>query len=124
MSSGYADRLRSLQQHHIGLWDVIQSANRHGSSDSDIKDAAFQNLESVLHPCPDLLAIAFNGGKASQIGRRILAARGSHYTLFDSAGRKRDIRLLDLPSSSAANTQAFAAKAEAWAVLAPFARPA
>jgi hypothetical protein len=33
------------------------------------------------------------------------------------------IRLLDLPSSSAANTRPFSEKAEAWAALAQFLQP-
>ena len=51
--------------------------------------------------------MAFNGQAAALAGRRLL-------------GETRDVALVPLPSSSAANTMPFAAKAEAWRKLAEF----
>lgn len=116
VASEYSQRLAKLRQHHIGLWDVIESAARRSSLDSDIKKPAPQYLLGLITALPHLRAIAFNGGKAAHLGRRILAAKG------EGAREKlpHDLQLLDLPSSSAANTQSFASKAEAWSALAPY----
>lgn len=122
VSASYADRLAALAAQHIALWDAIESASRHGSSDGDIKNAAPQDLWFVLNQCPQLSVIGFNGGKAAQIGRRILAEKSDMLTFTSSAGEQRGLRLLDLPSSSAANTQTFESKRHAWATLAPFLR--
>lgn len=126
ISASYADRLAALTARHIALWDVIESASRLGSSDGAIKNAAPQNLWSVLDQCPQLTAIGFNGAKAAQIGRRILAEKSDMLTLTSpsTAEEPRQLHLLDLPSSSAANTQKFESKRQAWAALAPFIRTA
>lgn len=123
----YDARLNMLHHCRIGLWDVVQSASRRSSSDSDIKDAAPQDLLALLGEYPNISAIAFNGGKASQIGRRILREKSEWLNLPASSAAsaeisERHLRLFDLPSSSAANTMAFDRKAAAWAVLAPYAR--
>jgi TDG/mug DNA glycosylase family protein len=115
-ASDYSQRLALLRQYHIGLWDVIESASRRSSLDSDIKEAAPQDLLGLIAALPNLRAIGFNGGKAAQLGRRILAGKGE-----PARGPSRpDLHLIDLPSSSAANTRSFASKAEAWAALAPY----
>lgn len=104
----YAGRLACLARHRIGLWDVIAAATRRGSLDQSIRDAEHNRLEHVLHDFPRLQAIAFNGSTAASIGRRMIGGTRSRLTL------------INLPSSSAANTRPFAEKAEAWRVLAKF----
>ena len=108
----YHDRLERLAARRIGLWDVIASASRPGSLDQAIRDAAHNRIEHLLHDFPDLRAIAFNGGTAARVGRKLIGEPPTH------------IKLVDLPSSSAANTRAFADKARAWSRLAQFAAPA
>ncbi len=103
----YEHRLEILAQRHIGLWDVIGSAERQGSLDQSIRNANNNRVEQLLHDYPDLQAIAFNGGKSAAIGRKLI-------------GESEGVTLLDLPSSSPAYTRPFAEKAEAWAGLAPF----
>jgi double-stranded uracil-DNA glycosylase len=105
---GYEQRLARLAEHRIGLWDAIASASRRGSLDQAIRDAEHNRIEHLLHDFPDLRAIAFNGSAASAIGRKLIGAQ------------RPNIALLDLPSSSAANTRPFAEKAAAWSVLAEF----
>lgn len=121
--SNYLNRLAILLENGVALWDVIESATRHSSLDSDIKAAAPQDLRAMFPALPALRAIAFNGKKASALGRRILNARSDWLQDEDSAAHS-PIRLLDLPSSSAANTQRFVDKAAAWSALAPYARRA
>ena len=107
----YEARLERLARHRIGLWDVIASATRPGSLDQAIREAAHNRIEHLLHDFRDLRAIAFNGSTAASVGRRLIGD--------PPAG----ITLLDLPSSSAANTASFAEKAQAWARLREFAEP-
>ena len=107
----YADRLSCLAAHRIGLWDVIASASRRGSLDHAIRSANSNALDRLLSDFPQVRVIAFNGAAASLGGRKILAGLA-------------ELTLIDLPSSSAANTRPFAEKAEAWAVLGKYVGPA
>jgi hypoxanthine-DNA glycosylase len=104
----YDERLNRLAERRIGLWDVIASAARQGSLDQAIREAEHNRIEHLLHDFPDLCAIAFNGSTAAAAGRRLIGEPPSQVTL------------IDLPSSSAANTRPFAEKAAAWAVLREF----
>ena len=107
----YDQRLARLAQRRIGLWDVIASAKRPGSLDQAIRLAEHNRIAHLLEDFPDLAAIAFNGTTAASVGRRLVGVL------------PRKIQLLDLPSSSAANTRSFAEKAAAWARLADFLQP-
>jgi double-stranded uracil-DNA glycosylase len=108
----YEDRLERLAERRIGLWDVIASARRPGSLDQAIRLAEHNRIEQLRHDFPELRAIAFNGATAATIGRRLVGEPAAGVTL------------LDLPSSSAANTSAFADKLSAWSRLAQFCAPA
>jgi double-stranded uracil-DNA glycosylase len=103
----YEERLQSLLRRGIGLWDTVASAEREGSLDGAMRGIAANPLRELIARLPCLEAIAFNGGTAAKIGRRELGPT--------------PLLLLDLPSSSPALTIPFAAKAERWAVLRPFA---
>ena len=104
----YERRLQRLAERRIGLWDVVASAVRRGSLDQAIRSPGHNPIARLLDDYPDLAAIAFNGGTASAVGRKLL-------------GNGARIVLIDLPSSSPANTKAFADKAAVWAQLATFA---
>ena len=114
----YDERLLRLAEHRIGLWDVIASASRRGSLDQAIRSADHNALDRLRSDYPHVHVIAFNGTAASLAGRKLL-------------GGATDLIVIDLPSSSAANTQPFAEKAAPWSVLgkylgqplAPGARP-
>ena len=104
----YGDRLYRLAERRIGLWDVIASANRPGSLDQAIREAEHNQIAHLLHDFPELRAIAFNGKTSARVGRKLIG------------DAPPNVALIELPSSSAANTRAFAEKARAWAVLAQF----
>ena len=103
----YADRLERLKHNRIGLWDVVAHAQRKGSLDQAIRVAGHNPLVDYFAGFADLEAVAFNGSTAAAIGRRLLS------------GLDR-LTLVDLPSSSPANTRPFAEKAQEWAKLAGF----
>jgi hypoxanthine-DNA glycosylase len=105
---GYEERLGLLAERGVGLWDVIASASRRGSLDQAIREAQHNRIEHLLHDFRELRAIAFNGTASSSVGRRLIDS--------PPAG----IALIDLPSSSAANTRPLSEKATAWAALGQF----
>jgi len=105
-SLGYPLRLKHLADARIGLWDVIASARRRGSLDSGICDHRLQDIASMCAALPELRVIAFNGAKASALGRNL-------------AGIERYPQL-PLPSSSPANTRAFESKWTYWRHLRDF----
>jgi hypoxanthine-DNA glycosylase len=104
----YDQRLERLAYRRIALWDVIATATRRGSLDQAIRAAEHNRIEHLLHEFDDLRVIAFNGSAASAIGRKLIGEPPPGLTL------------LDLPSSSAANTRSLAEKAAAWSRLSEF----
>lgn len=103
----YEARLAALLSAGIGLWDTIASAVRPGSLDAAIRDAEHAPLADLVASLPALRAIAFNGGTAARIGRRLLVDPRTP--------------LVDLPSSSPAYAaMPFAAKRERWLILRDF----
>jgi hypoxanthine-DNA glycosylase len=99
----YPERLAALLDAHVGLWDVVATARRHGSADAAMSDIAPNDIAALAATLPQLAAIAFNGGAAFRHGVRQL-------------GRSA-LPLLALPSSSPLHTIGFAAKLPAWLAL-------
>ena len=101
----YAMRLKRLRARGVGLWDVIESAQRDGSLDGAIRGAELRDLALFAQRLPALRAVAFNGRTAALHGRRQL-------------GHRPDLTLIDLPSSSGAYaSMSRAKKAEIWGGL-------
>ncbi|WIW89654.1 DNA-deoxyinosine glycosylase [Sphingobium sp. V4] len=101
----YAMRLKRLRALGVGLWDVIESAERPGSLDSQIRGAELRDLGNFVNRLPALRAVAFNGKTAALHGRRQL-------------GERPGLSLIDLPSSSGAYASlSREKKAEAWRTL-------
>lgn len=101
----YEDRLGTLLEHRIGLWDVIAEAERPGSLDTAIRNAAANDLAGLVDSLPRLRTVGFNGGKAAAIGAAQLGS------MVDR------LRLVTLPSSSPALTRPFAIKLNSWRQL-------
>jgi hypoxanthine-DNA glycosylase len=97
----YELRIATLLSARVGLWDVIHSARRAGSLDADIRDCRPNALRDLVATLPSLRAIAFNGRKAADLGRKELS-------------ECHKLELLSLPSSSPANTAAFDSKLAEW----------
>ena len=100
----YDDRLAALLDARVGLWDVVHSAVRAGSSDAAIRDPAANDLAGLVASLPDLRAVAFNGGTALRHGLRRLGP-----TVLATVA---------LPSSSPLHTVGLSAKLPAWRALA------
>ncbi|KMY86121.1 G:T/U mismatch-specific uracil/thymine DNA-glycosylase [Candidatus Paraburkholderia calva] len=84
----YDERLKTLLQHRIGLWDVLAACEREGSLDAAIRHAAPNDFAVFRSRFPKLRRVCFNG-KTS----------GKFAPVLDAAGYST----LVLPSSSAAN---------------------
>ena len=106
----YLSRLERLAEKRVGLWDVIASATRMGSLDQSIRDAEHNRIEHLLNDYPELRAIAFNGSAAALAGRKLI-------------GSPPAVALIDLPSSSAANTRPFEEKVGRWSILRQYLQP-
>jgi len=101
----YAARLAALLDAHVGLWDVVASAHRVGSTDAAIVDLEANDLAALVGTLPELRAIAFNGGTALKHGARQLGDVAHGYAI------------VPLPSSSPLHTIGLAAKLPAWLAL-------
>lgn len=102
VTPAYEQRLQTLREHGIGLWDVVAEAQRDGSLDSSIRNHASNDLVMLIESLPQLTTIAFNGGTAARLGLKALQQHAPRY------------RILTLPSSSPAYTLAFDKKMAAW----------
>lgn len=78
-----------LLRHGIALWDVLQSCDIRGSSDSSIRNAEPTDIKRILE-ASDIRAIYANGGKAAQLYRKYQQPQ-------------LGIPILPLPSTSPAN---------------------
>lgn len=99
----YPDRLAALLDAQVGLWDVVATARRHGSTDAAMSDIARNDIAALATTLPRLRAIAFNGGTAFKHGVRQLGPT--------------PLPLIVLPSSSPLHTIGLAAKLPAWLSL-------
>jgi hypoxanthine-DNA glycosylase len=104
----YDQRLKALLAAHIGLWDVVASATRPGSTDAAMRDIEGHDIAALAATLPVLRAIAFNGGTALRHGVKQLGDAAARYTI------------VALPSSSPLHTIGFDAKLPAWQALAQY----
>lgn len=106
-SQPYEARLRTLLDARIGLWDVVRSASREGSLDADIREYESNALDTFVASHAKLRAVAFNGNRAAQIGRKQLPV-------------DCEPAVISLPSSSPAHTMSFELKQKRWMALRRF----
>lgn len=78
-----------LLRHHIAVWDVIESCDIIGSSDSSIKNVTPADIGHILKNAP-ISAVFANGGKAYEL-----------YQKYSFA--KTNFPIRKLPSTSPAN---------------------
>ena len=105
----YAQRIELLQNNRIVLWDVIASAQRHGSLDSAIQhDTVIPNdIIGLMGTYPSIQTIYLNGGAAATLFKRHIA---KHLSCC--------VRIVSLPSTSPANARMrFEEKLEKWGVV-------
>ncbi|ADF54389.1 DNA glycosylase [Zunongwangia profunda SM-A87] len=60
------EKYKLLLDNGIGLWDIIESCERTGSSDSKIKNEVLNDLHSFFQRNMNIKTVLFNGGKAQK----------------------------------------------------------
>ena len=96
----YPERTAALLRHGLGVWDVYASCQRQGSLDSAIREPVLNDLAGLVARCPQLQALAHNGGESAR-----------HMRLTRGFG----LPVLRLPSTSPANASwSFQRKLAAW----------
>ena len=88
-TTDYKERIEILEKHHIALWDVIDTCERKGSLDSEIRNEEANKIEELLQNFPNIKAIFCNGQK-------------SHKNLQKILGKKFRLPIIVLPSTSPA----------------------
>lgn len=97
----YTERIAVLEKNHVALWDVIDSCERKGSLDSEIKNEEANQIPELLEQYPNIQAIFCNGGKSYKNLQKIL-------------GKNFRIPIYLLPSTSPLHTISFEKKLEDW----------
>ena len=96
----YAARCACALAQGLGIWDVYASCEREGSLDSAIRAAQLNDFPGLLRQCPQLVAIAHNGGESFRHARHTQAL---------------GVPVYRLPSTSPANASwSFERKLAAW----------
>ena len=95
--SSYEKRSKWLLSKGLGVWDVYASCERAGSLDSAIRNARVNDFASLAFHCPNLVAIAHNGGESFKHARHT-AAQGLPV---------RDLQNSKLPQSEFASVLKF-----------------
>lgn len=100
----YAKRITVLKKNHIAIWDVIDSCERKGSLDSEIKNEEANQIPELLEQYPNIKAIFCNGGKSYKNLQKLL-------------GKNFRIPIYLLPSTSPLHTISFERKFEDWKMI-------
>lgn len=103
----YPKRVKTLTKYHIAIWDVIDSCERKGSLDSEIKNEEANQIAELLEEYPNVKAIFCNGGKSYKNLQKVL-------------GKNYKIPIVLLPSTSPLHTVSFEKKLEEWKVILNF----
>ncbi|MDR0563610.1 MAG: DNA-deoxyinosine glycosylase [Azoarcus sp.] len=95
----YAERIRRVLAHRIGIWDVYRACVRPGALDADIRAGEANDFDGLLAQTPAIQRICFNGRCAAKYAPRLA---------------RPNLEIYVLPSSSPAYTLPFADKLERW----------
>ena len=63
-TTDYTERIKILEKYHVALWDVIDTCERKGSLDSEIRNEEANKIGELLHNYPNIKAIFCNGQKS------------------------------------------------------------
>ena len=103
-TENYEERIQILKKYHIALWDVIDSCERKGSLDSEIKNEEANQIAELLEKHQNIQMIFCNGGKSYKNLQKIL-------------GKNYKIPVFLLPSTSPLHTVSFEKKFEEWKII-------
>ncbi len=89
----YNEKLTTLLNNNIALWDTIKSCKREGSLDSNIIDVIPNNLTELLKKYPNIKTICLNGNKSYSAFKKYFPDLLKNYNCYK------------LPSTSPANAK-------------------
>ena len=106
-TSDYVEKLQVLKRNKIALWDVIDTCERKGSLDSEIRNEETNDIRQLLKNYPNIKAIFCNGQKSFKNLQKIM-------------GKECVIPIFVLPSTSPLHTISFEKKLREWEILNSF----
>jgi len=106
-SADYNKRLQLLKENRIALWDVIDSCERKGSLDSEIRNEEANQIRELLEEYPGIKAIFCNGQKSFKNLKKII-------------GKEPQVPVYVLPSTSPLYTVPLDKKLGEWKVILNF----
>ena len=106
-TTDYAEKIKLLKNKKIAVWDVIDSCERKGSLDTEIKNENHHNILQLLDDFPSIKVIFCNGQKSFKTLGKILP-------------NDSKIPIFVLPSTSPAYTIPYQQKLKDWSVLKSF----
>ncbi|WHH60297.1 DNA-deoxyinosine glycosylase [Petroclostridium sp. X23] len=106
VNDDYKQKIIFLKEHGLALWDVINSCEREGSLDANIRNEEINDFTLFLKQYPNIKHVCFNGAKAE-----------SSFKKYIGFNRFNGIKFYRLPSTSPANTQHYDQKIAAWKII-------
>lgn len=103
-TENYVEKIEILKKNKIAVWDVIDTCERKGSLDSEIRNEEANDIKNLLQTHPNIRAIFCNGGKSYKNLKKIL-------------DKNSEIPVYLLPSTSPLHTISFEKKLEEWKIL-------
>ena len=103
-TTDYCEKIKLLKNNKIAVWDVIDSCERKGSLDTEIKNENHHNISKLLEDFPSIKVIFCNGQKSFKTLNKILP-----YHL--------QLPIFVLPSTSPAYTIPYEKKLQEWSVI-------
>lgn len=124
-ADGYQIRSEWLLSKRLGVWDVYAACERDGSLDSNIRNAVVNDFAAVRQLCPELRAVAHNGGESFKHSKYVMVAlsvagqpQGAKAPSGGSAAHgvaSVGVQFHRLPSTSPANASwSFERKLSSW----------
>ena len=106
-TSNYIEKIELLMKNKIAVWDVIDSCERKGSLDTEIKNENHHDVLQLLQDFPSIKVIFCNGQKSFKTLGKILPD-------------DLKIPIIVLPSTSPAYTVPYEKKLQKWSILKSF----
>lgn len=106
-TSDYVEKLQVLKRNKIAVWDVIDTCERKGSLDSEIRNEEANDIRQLIKNYPNIKAIFCNGQKSFKNLQKIM-------------GKECVIPIFVLPSTSPLHTISFEKKLVEWEILKSF----
>ncbi|MDP2455047.1 MULTISPECIES: DNA-deoxyinosine glycosylase [unclassified Kaistella] len=103
-TTDYSVKIKLLKKYKIGVWDVIDSCDRKGSLDTQIKNENYHNILKLLEDFPSIKVLFCNGQKSFKTLNKIIP-------------NDLEIPIFVLPSTSPAYTIPYDKKLQEWSVI-------